>query len=107
MGYSWWLGSHWRLEAEAGVGAGLAAYDKFECDHCGTRLGEERKLVLIPKLGLNLAWNLLPRHEIVEGISQIDTIQILRPLRAAGNQAKNLGLFLKIKYFGPAVAVTP
>lgn len=80
MGYSWWLGSHWRLEAEAGVGAGLAAYDKFECDHCGTRLGEERKLVLIPKLGLNLAWNLLPRHEIVEGISQIDTIQILRPL---------------------------
>lgn len=31
----------------------------------------------------------------------------VRPLRATGNRAKNLGLFLKIKYFGPAVAVTP
>lgn len=31
----------------------------------------------------------------------------VRPLRATGNQAYNLGLFLKIKYFGPAVAVTP
>lgn len=80
MGYSWWIGSHWRIEAEAGVGFGLAAQDKFECDHCGTRLGEERKPVLIPKLGLNIAWNLLPRHEIIEGISRIDTIQILRPL---------------------------
>ena len=31
----------------------------------------------------------------------------VRPLRAVGNRADNLGLFLKIKYFGPAVAVTP
>ena len=29
----------------------------------------------------------------------------IRPLRAAGNRASNVGLFLKIKYFGPAVAV--
>lgn len=31
----------------------------------------------------------------------------VRPLRAAANRASNLGLFLKIKYFGPAIAVTP
>ena len=31
----------------------------------------------------------------------------VRPLRAAQNRASNLGLFLKIKYFGPAIAVTP
>ncbi len=30
----------------------------------------------------------------------------VRGLRAAGNRASDLGLFLKIKYFGPAVAVT-
>lgn len=29
----------------------------------------------------------------------------IRQLRAAGNQASNVGLFFKIKYFGPAVAV--
>ncbi len=31
----------------------------------------------------------------------------IRPLRDAGNRAANIGLFLKIKYFGDAVAVTP
>lgn len=31
----------------------------------------------------------------------------VRPLRDIDNQASNLGLFLKIKYFGPAVSVTP
>lgn len=79
-GHSWWLGNHWRIEAEAGVAAGLAAYDKFECDHCGTRLGEERKLVLVPKLGLNIAYNVLPRHEWIELVSQIDTVKLIRPL---------------------------
>ena len=79
-GYSWWLGNHWRIEAEAGVAAGLAAYDKFECDHCGTRLGEERKMVLVPKLGLNIAYNVLPRHEWIDLVSSIDTVQIIRPL---------------------------
>ena len=29
----------------------------------------------------------------------------IRQLRAAGNQASNVGLFFKIKYFGPAVAI--
>ena len=31
----------------------------------------------------------------------------VRALRAPANQPENLGLFFKIKYFGPAVAVTP
>ena len=30
----------------------------------------------------------------------------IRPLRASANRATNLGLFLKIKYFGPAVAIS-
>ena len=80
MGYSWWIGSHWRIEAEAGLGVGLAAYEKFECAHCGTRLGEESKLALVPKLGLNIAYNLRERHEWVEPVSQIDTVQLIRPL---------------------------
>lgn len=62
-GHSWWLGEHWRLEAEAGVAGGLAAHDRFECAHCGTKLGSERKPVLVPKLGLNIAYNLVSRSE--------------------------------------------
>ncbi len=30
----------------------------------------------------------------------------VRPLRATANQATGIGLFLKIKYFGDAVAIT-
>lgn len=62
-GYSWWLGRRWRLEAEAGLAGGLAAYDKYDCPHCGTFLGEERKVAVVPKLGLNLAYNILDRQE--------------------------------------------
>lgn len=62
-GRSWWLGEYWRLEAEAGLAGGLAAYDRFECAHCGTRLGAERKPVIVPKLGLNIAYNILSRTE--------------------------------------------
>ena len=80
VGYSWWIGRHWRIEAEAGLGVGLAAYDKFECAHCGTRLGEESKLALVPKLGVNIAYNVREHHEWVEPVSQIDTVQLIRPL---------------------------
>jgi len=56
-GYAWTLGEHWRIEAEAGLATGLAAYDRYECPHCGTLLGEGRKIAVVPKLGVNLAWN--------------------------------------------------
>ncbi len=56
-GYSWWLGQYIRIEAEAGVAAGLAAYDKFDCAHCGTKVAEVRKPAVVPKLGVNIAWN--------------------------------------------------
>lgn len=62
-GYSWWLGRHWRLEAEAGVAAGWAGYGRYECAHCGTKLGDVNKLALVPKLGVNIAWNPVPRQE--------------------------------------------
>lgn len=60
-GYSWWLGKHWRLELEAGVAVGLAHYGQYECSHCGPMLDDVRRLVLVPKLGLNIAWNPVER----------------------------------------------
>ena len=62
-GYSWALGEHFRLEAEAGVAAGLAAYDRYDCKHCGTSLGEDRKVAVVPKVGVNIAWNPVSRTE--------------------------------------------
>lgn len=55
MGYAWWMGSHWRMELEAGAAGGLAAYDRYECAHCGTKLAEERKVAVVPKLAVNVA----------------------------------------------------
>lgn len=56
-GYSWWLTKHLRLEVEAGVAAGYYAAEKFECVHCGAKVGDVSGVAVIPKLGVNLAWN--------------------------------------------------
>lgn len=61
-GYSWWIGRHWRIEAEAGVALGYADYEKYDCDHCGTSYGPDSKIAPVPKLGLNIAYNFRPRR---------------------------------------------
>ena len=63
FGYSWWAWQHWRLELVAGVAGGLAAYDRFDCATCGTRLGEVRKAAVVPKLALNVAYNPVSRNK--------------------------------------------
>ena len=61
VGWSWWIARHWRIEIEAGAAGGLAAYDRFDCPHCGTRLGSAKQAAVIPKLGVNITYNLLKR----------------------------------------------
>ena len=77
-GWSWWLSDHWRLEAEAGIGAGYADALEYECAYCGAEVGRLRGPVLVPKLGLNLSYNLVrrqKRQEILEIITQpLDTV---------------------------------
>ncbi|MBO6248758.1 MAG: DUF3575 domain-containing protein [Bacteroidales bacterium] len=71
-GRSWWLSDHWRLELEAGLAAGYNKADVYECAWCGDLIGEKKGPVIVPKLGLNLAWNLEPRRkEILELIDVI------------------------------------
>lgn len=75
-GHSWWLGNHWRIEAEAGIGAGYQKSDKYECAHCGSKLGTSSGPVIIPKLGINLAYNFgarkRARREVIEAIEIIE-----------------------------------
>ena len=77
-GWSWWLSDHWRLEAEAGIGAGYADSKVFDCAYCGAELGREKGPVLVPKLGLNISYNITmrrKRQEILEIITQpVDSI---------------------------------
>ena len=96
LGYAWWPWQHWRLELEAGVAAGLAAYDRYDCPHCGTKLGEERKVGVVPKLALNVAYNPVSREkhqtrkpsQVV--VSGRDTITVLTPPVAFVVQLRDL-----------------
>ncbi len=65
-GYAWRLGdSRWRAEVEAGVAVGYHKADKFECAHCGAQVGESHGVVLVPKLGVNLAFDVKRKREAV------------------------------------------
>lgn len=77
-GWSWWLSDHWRLEAEAGIGAGYADAARYQCAYCGAEVGRRQGPVVVPKLGLNLSYNLerrKKRKEILDDIMPLlDTI---------------------------------
>ena len=82
-GYAWWPWQHWRLELEAGAFIGLAAYDRYDCPHCGTKLAEDRKVGVVPKLAVNVAWNPVTRDKRSKPSANVlsgrDTITVLTP----------------------------
>lgn len=80
LGVSWWAWQHFRIELEAGVAGGLAAYDRYKCDHCGTKLAEERKAAFIPQGGINIAYNPVARDKRkprVRTIEKTDTLTLV------------------------------
>ena len=70
---------------EAGAAVGLAAYDRYDCPHCGTKLAEERKVRVVPKLALNVAYNPVSKekHQARKASAMVvsgrDTITVLTP----------------------------
>lgn len=70
-GHSWWLSDNFRIEAEAGIGAGYKHAKKYDCVHCGAELGTANGLQLVPKLGINLAWNLTKRNKARKEVQEI------------------------------------
>ena len=71
LGHSWWLSDRWRLELEAGAAVGRNKADKFECGYCGTKIGEEKGWGVVPKLGLNLAYNFVKRKSVEDIVIRI------------------------------------
>ncbi len=84
-GYAWWPWQHWRLEVEAGAAVGLAAYGKYDCAHCGTKVADERKVAVVPKLAVNVAYNTVARDKRKSRksteyvLSGTDTITVMTP----------------------------
>ena len=71
IGYSWWLSKHLRLEAEIGAAAGYNTAERYECAWCGANLGHVSGPGIVPKLGLNLAYNFF-KEKASEPIETID-----------------------------------
>ena len=80
LGYSWWLTRHLRLEAEIGAAAGYNTAERYECAWCGANLGHVTGPGIVPKLGLNLAYNFFKEKKVGEEIETISTpIDTLQP----------------------------
>ena len=62
-GYSWPLGRHWNLEALIGAAVGYAKYDRFACGQCGSKMGDESKVFLMPQAALNIVYNIPLRKQ--------------------------------------------
>ena len=69
-GHTWRLSRLFRLEAEVGIGGGYAWYDKYECGHCGAKVGEDKKAFLVPKLALNIVLDPGRKGHYVERIPE-------------------------------------
>ncbi|MGV8090940.1 MAG: DUF3575 domain-containing protein [Mangrovibacterium sp.] len=56
-GYHWILGKRWGFEATIGVGYAYLQYDKFRCEKCGKKLGNESNHYFGPtKAGITLIY---------------------------------------------------
>ena len=62
-GYSWPLGRNWNLEALIGAAVGYAKYDRFACGQCGSKMGDESKVFLMPQAALNIVYNIPLRKQ--------------------------------------------
>ena len=57
-GWSWILSPHWSLELAADVDGGYTWYEEFECVYCGTSYGPKRQWFVVPKLDVNVIWQI-------------------------------------------------
>ncbi len=94
IGYSWWLSKHLRLELEAGLAAGYNTADRYQCAWCGANLGKTSGPAIVPKLGLNLAYNFFKEKAIEpsEPTPQLDTIKAPEPVEPPAAFAPVLAL---------------
>ena len=64
-GYSWPLGRHWNVEALIGGMVGYTKYDNYACGHCGKKLGNAKKVMVLPQAAVNVVYNIPGRKRLV------------------------------------------
>lgn len=75
-GYSWPLGRHWNIEALAGVAVGYANYDRFECGHCGKKIGKEDGIFAMPQAAINIVYVLPGRPRKQKPVEPVPPVEI-------------------------------
>lgn len=56
-GYSWMLSPRWSLEAEVGADIGHAWSKRYKYHHCGMCMGPDNHWLVLPKVGINIIYN--------------------------------------------------
>ncbi len=70
-GYSWSIGRYWNIEAQIGAAVGYTKFETFECGHCGKKLKDESKVLLMPQAALSVVYNIPGRPRRVKEEPQI------------------------------------
>lgn len=97
-GYSWPIARHWNIEALIGAAVGYTKYDRFECGQCGTKIGNDKKLFLLPQAAINIVYNLPGRpRPVVEEVIVSQPTQPVLPQTAV----------VEAKPFVPAISPVP
>ena len=65
-GYSWPLGRYWNLETHIGAAVGYTKFDRYQCGHCGTKIGTEKKVFVMPQAGVSIVYKIPGRPRKVE-----------------------------------------
>ncbi|MCR5050737.1 MAG: DUF3575 domain-containing protein [Paludibacteraceae bacterium] len=55
-GWHFPIASFFSIELEAGISAGYSWYDEFECVQCGFQTGHGGRWLILPKIGVNIAF---------------------------------------------------
>ena len=80
-GYSWPIARHWNIEALIGAAVGYTKYNRYECGHCGTKIGEDKKWFVMPQAALNIVFNIPGRpKKVTEPINPITPIEPVIPV---------------------------
>lgn len=96
-GYSWPLGRYWNLEAHIGAAVGYTKFDNYKCGHCGTKIGTEKKVFVLPQAGLSIVYNIPGRPRQVE-----EPVMTIQPVVEAPVTAE-----VAVKPFVPALTPVP
>lgn len=57
-GYSWPLGRYWNIEAQIGAAVAYTKYSAYACGHCGRKLKDDSKVLLMPQAALSVVYNI-------------------------------------------------